>query len=173
MALLDKYQSKVGIEQGAIRDFCKAGGFFNAGHNSDTDQGIDFTGRQMMNMMATWVTKTNINNSAGVLSVITMPRYGYVFYSCTTAASQASANFPSAEAGAGLVLIFKGVQSNLSLLKGNAVSIEGIRGSDLSAVNIINGSVQSAYIELICFKDGVWSVAFYANAVGVVELPST
>ena len=174
MGRFDRFDAEVGRDQGATRLFVTTDGFFNVGDVQGGANGTDITGSQLRNIFLTDLTRYNINNSAGVLSVIQIPTlYGYVYFSCTTAASQASANLPSAEKGATLILWFKGVQSNLSLLKGNAISIEGIRGSDLSCFNVINGSVNSAFVELICFTQGCWSVAFYSNGVGIVEQPST
>jgi hypothetical protein len=162
MSLRDTQQPKVGKEQGGERFFCKEAGYMNF-----NDQ--DFTGAKMRLMLLslnTRTTQTLSTNSKLAVSVLTA-KYGYAPILQTTAASTAAANLPSAEVGARLHLDFRAWQSDMSILPGNASLAFGHTLSDLSCIMIVNGSANSAWVQLDCFVDGRWTITNQSNRTGV------
>lgn len=173
MGLFDKFQALVGRDQGASRLFIRIGGFFNVGDSASAN-GTDITGLQLKNILLTNVTRTiyNIISTPIAASVIT-PKYGLFLFSAAAGISAFSLNLPSAEPGAVLLINAGAIQSDMQFLAGNGPSLTGIRGSDLSRINITNGSVNSAFFELICYTQGEWQVAYTSSRVGVTEGPSS
>lgn len=173
MGLFDKHQALVGRGQGASRLFVRIGGFFNVGDEASAD-GTDITGLQLKNTLLAQLTRTTyaIVSAALATSVMT-PKYGLFLFSAGAGISTCSIKLPSAEPGALLMLNLGAIQSDFQILAGDSPSIAGIRGSDLSRINIVNGSVNSAFLELCCYTQGEWQVARTSNRTGVVEQPSS
>lgn len=173
MGLFDKFQALVGRDLGASRLFIRIGGFFNVGDEASAN-GTDITGLQMKNMMLSPVTRTTyaIISAALATSVMT-PKYGLFLFSAAAGISTCSIKLPSAEPGANLLMNLGAIQSDFQILAGNGPSLVGIRGSELSRINIVNGSVNSALLELRCFTQGEWQVARTSNRTGVAEAPAS
>jgi len=173
MGLFDKFQALVGRDQGASRLFVRIGGFFNVGDEATAD-GTDITGLQLKNMLLGQLTRTTYAIASATLAVSVMtPKYGLFLFSAAAGVSTCSIKLPSAEPGAVLQLNLGAIQSDFQILAGNSPSIAGIRGSDLSRINIVNGSVNSAYLELGCYTQGEWQVVRTSNRTGVIERPSS
>ena len=169
MSLRDTQQPNVGKEQGGDRFFCKSAGYMNF-----NDQ--DFTGAEMRLNLLSRMNRTAMTLSTDsklAVSVITV-KYGYVALLQTTAASTCSLKLPSAEKGAQLHIDMRVWQSDISILAGNAVSlVNGNTLSSLSCIMLVNGSVNSAWVQLTCFTDGQWCITNQSTRVGVQAQPLT
>ena len=156
------YQPKVYKSSGGDRLNVKSDGYVNF-----EDQ--DFTGAKMRLLLLSLNTRTAqtlSTNSKLAVSVLTA-KYGYVPILQTTAASTVSLKLPSAEVGARLHLDLRAWQSDISILPGNASLAFGHTLSDLSCIMIVNGSVNSAWVQLDCFVDGRWTITNQSTRVGV------
>ena len=162
MSLRDTQQPNVGKEQGGDRFFCKSAGYMNF-----NDQ--DFTGAEMRLNLLSRMNRTAMTLSTDsklAVSVITV-KYGYVALLQTTAASTCSLKLPSAEKGAQLHIDMRAWQSDISIMSGAASLVFGHTLSSLSCVMIVNGSVNSAWLQLTCFQDGQWCITNQSHRTGV------
>ena len=170
MGLFNKFQALVGRDQGASRLFVRAAGFFNVGDSATVD-GTDITGAVLKYALLSPVTKTSIVLSVGAAALTvnsTIPAtYGVVAINHAGAASTVSLKLPSANVGATLFLNMRAWQSDISILPGNASIAMGPTLSDCSCILVVNGSVNSAWLELKCVNSGEWFVANHSNRTGV------
>ena len=145
--------SKVGLEQGSIRFFIDADGYFNVA-------GSDLTGAQLKSMLYDNLTPTVIANSAGVLSTINLPAAGIVVFSIADAASNASAWLTSgASIGQTLTLYMRGVGSTGSIyISMSGVTLIGKTSGELSSISLQNSAASAAYVKLVATADGTWSI---------------
>lgn len=169
--------SKVYLERGAERIVVEEQGYFKV-------DGNDFTGQKLGNFMKFNYTKTIKLNSAGVLSAhggsaqpILQSGGGYFIFALDSVASNASCRLPSAELGQILHLNLGPATSAASVLflASNSgltgVSIEGIKGSALSALGINQAGSADPYVKMVCFTEGTWSVVEEGHS-GPTEYPA-
>lgn len=155
-------QPKVHKSAGGDRLNVKSDGYVNF-----EDQ--DFTGAKMRLLLLSLNTRTAqtlSTDSKLAVSVLTA-KYGYAPILQTTAASTASVKLPSAAVGARLHIDLRAWQSDLSILAGNASLAFAHTLSDLSCIMVVNGSINSAWVQLDCFVDGRWTITNQSGRVGV------
>jgi hypothetical protein len=154
----NKYQSKVGREQGGNRFYMKEDGEFKF---FDTDR----TGKELRNFFGSFFTTIHIGASGtGISGTLTLANYYGVYqFSLATGLSLASCNLPSAHLGAILVLDGASMVGDANLIADASyvagISLVGKDGVDLSSLNLS----ALAYVKLACASEGVWSVV-EANA---------
>ena len=161
-------QPKVYKSAGGDRLNIKSDGYLNF-----NDQ--DFTGAVLRLNGLSLNTRNSVTLSTDsklAVSVITV-KYGYTAIRQTTAASTCSLKLPSAEAGARLFIDLRMWQSDISVLPGNASLAAGASLSDLSCLMIVNGSVNSAWVQLDCFTAGEWTITNQSNRTGVAGQASS
>jgi hypothetical protein len=175
MSLFDKFQARAGRDQGANRLFVADGGYFNAGDVKGGANGVDIAGRAIMLGLLSPMTRTSITITSAPMAVSAIPiQYGNINIYCSTTYSTASLMLPAASQGAVLEFACLGIgASSFQLRASLAMSLAGIRGSDLSRITITGGSTLSGFLKLACFADGCWSVVFYNNSAVVVENASS
>lgn len=163
MAAIDSsYQPKVGFEQGGEKLYVKSDGYFKF-----YDQ--DITGAQLKAVAYTNAQVVNIANSAGVLSVTTVPSYTrLVVFSIADAASNASARIPSCTTGQEIVFIGRGGSvGSVVLTPLSGVSIVGVSVADASSINFYNSAATKPFLRMIATADNEWSVIETGTPVGV------
>lgn len=172
MSKYDTYQTRVGRAGGGTVQFIGDDGYFDLGDVRAGADGTQFTGRQLQLDLLSRMTRTSITLTSAPMAVsVLSPAYGVFTITASVTYNSASLVLPVASKGARVLLHAQGVQSDLPLLNGGN-SIVGIIGTDLSRIDIVNGSANSAYVELACFEDGVWAVVELKNRTGIVEQAS-
>ena len=173
MARYDSYQATAGRGQGGTTLFITSGGFFDVGDVAGGANGTQVDGRTLQLALLSPMTKTSVVLTSAPMAVsVISPAYGYIFITQSVTYNSASLKLPTASTGATLYLVCAGVQSTLQIVA-SGMSLAGIRNSDLSRIDIVNGSANSAWVELNCFTDGEWSVVSYSNRTGIVEQASS
>jgi len=171
MALFDKFQARVGRDQGAARLFVASDGYFNVGDVSGGTDGTDITGAALKLALLSPMTRASVTLSVGAAALTVnstiLAKYGYTAYLHAGGASTVSIKLPSAELGAVLFMDFRAWQSDMSILSGNASMVLGQTLSSLSCIMMVNGSVNSAWLKLTCFTAGQWAVTEQSNRTGV------
>ena len=171
MALFDTFQAQVGRDQGATRQFITSTGYFNVGDVAGGADGTDITGLQLQTILLTPFTRTSVTlstNSVLAVNSVIPASFGYVAIVQGANPSTCSLRLPSAKVYHRLFIDFRNWQSDISVLPGNATSLVfGNTLSDLSCIMMVNGSVNSAWVELTCFTDGQWAITNQSNRTGV------
>lgn len=171
MALFDTFQARVGRDQGATRMFIAETGYFNVGDKLGSTDGTDITGAQLQAMLMGPLTRTSCplsTNSVLAVNSVIPASYGYVAIVQGANPSTCSLRLPSAKLYHRLFIDFRHWQSDISVLVGNAASLVlGNTLSDMSCIMMVNGSVNSAWVELTCFTDGQWAVTNMSDRTGV------
>ena len=163
-----KYQAKVGRLQDGDRFYVKDDGYF-------AFYDYEFTGEEMRNFIKSQDAKLEVQNSAGILSVIVgdggssppvAPKYGYLIISAAAAGSNMSMRLPSAHIGNILVIDGRLMNSDASVkIFASGVAGSGITGAalvGLGSVAISNLALRNdyseAYVKMVCLEEGTWSV---------------
>jgi len=171
MSLFDKFQARVGRDQGANRLYVAETGYFNVGDKFGSTDGTDIDGNQLKFQLLSPIPRTSYTMSVGAASLIVNStltvKYGYAAFLHAGAASTISVKLPSAEAGAKLFLDFRAWQSDISILASACSLVFGQTLSMLSCIMVVNGSVNSAWCELTCFTAGTWAITAQSNRTGV------
>ena len=146
---LTRYQTQVGNTQDADTVFVKAGGQF---------QFVDtvLNGNQLKAWMTSQSQSTQIQNSAGVLSVTTAP-LGVVVLSAAGAASNASIVLPSAIKGGYIKIDGTVLNAAASVIISNTAgdTIVGLGGSTIGTISLSATGI----LEVVCGTEGEWAVA--------------
>ncbi len=170
MGRYDSYQAEVGRAQGSSVLFITSAGFFDVGDVDNGANGDRISGAVLRLQLLSPITRTSVmlsTNSVLAVNSTLLIKYGYVALRATGNPSTCSLRMPSAEVGATLFLDMRAWQSDISILPGNASLAFGDTLSDLSCIMIVNGSVNSAWLELKCFTAGEWAIANQSNRTGV------
>ena len=160
MSLFDKFQARVGRDQGAARLFVAETGYFNLGDKFGSTNGTDIAGAVLNLLFLSPVTRTSYTLASAIQTTSIVPaKYGYVVFNYPSLMT--SCRLPSAEAGATLFLNLVSVLSRMSIYAGNASLVLAATLSDISCIAIsTNSAAQSnhAWIQLMCFETGTWAI---------------
>lgn len=177
--------SKVYLEQGAEKLVGKSGGTLDAESGfgflmKDTT----FTSNRLEGLFNYHFTKTVKQNSAGVLSAhggssppVLQSGGGTFILVLDSTASNASARIPSAQSGQIMFIDIDPSTSEASVLivASNSgftgVSVEGIKGSALSAFALTQAGSDAGYVKLACIDDGTWAIVD-RSVSSVTEYPA-
>jgi len=171
MSNYDSYQSNVGVAQDANKFFIKNSGFLDveaggtitlAAGAKITVSGNELTASTLDAMIYRQTLVQVITNSLGVLSVITIPAIGTVFYSLGSEASNASATLGDPVLGEEKLIMMLALESvgSIWITPSTGVSVLGIltSGGDISSISIRHSTVSQAFIKLKGISSTCWAV---------------
>lgn len=164
------YQNDVGFAQGGQQMYIRDTATFKF-YNTD------FTGEQLRDFLQTTFNGEQIivNSADGVLSQIggssppvIASGYGFIVFSITDSASNASMRMFSGRVGQEVILVTRGGGSTGSVkifFSGadaadtlSGVICLGTQGAALSCIDLNNSANSQAYIRLRCFTAGTWCI---------------
>lgn len=165
MGLFDRFQARVGRDQGAARLYVAATGFFNVGDIMGGANGSDLNGVSLKAILLGGVTRTSFTMASAIQTVSVLP-IGYGLIDIYYPSATTSVKLPVALPGQMLVIRFGvgAVASQVSFLLGSnsAGSAQSLMYgvSGLSTVQAsFNGGASNIYCKLFCQTANLWEVA--------------
>lgn len=162
----ETYQNaKAGRSQGAEEIYVQEDGYF-AFYNGDTS--FRTSGAELRGTVYAAAQNTIIINSAGALSVTTIPSLqALVVFSITDAASNASAWMCSCQKGQKMTIMTRGGGSIGSVLVStlSGVTIIGFLSGGVSTINMHQSAGSHAIVDFIATDEDEWSVVGVAGQV--------